>query len=253
MRLSNASRGRRQRLFWRGVILAAALASSGCALNGDFDRVRPGLRSDDMHDWVGRDAVASIGLPASDSRLTDDERSLRDLAFAMIDPPYDRNRWDSVFREYGLGRSARDPIRFDQTEYWKRLADIWRTSEASAYAQLVSDARNDVIRIEPFFAIAGRVADMDRKRKAALAHAQYLKQAEHDNALFRNNENTAVVDWVCRSLNARWDAYRYALERMMIQTPFPQAAEAERALALLQTRVAQACPALPGNGLVAKS
>jgi hypothetical protein len=234
------------------MTVAVALLLGGCALNADFDRVRPSLRADDMHDWVGRDAVASIGLPASNMRLTDDERVLRDLAFAMIDPPYDRNRWDSVFREYGFGRHPREPIQFDRTEYWRRLADIWRTSEASAYAQLVTDARNDIIRIEPFFAIAGRVADLDRKRARSLEHALDLQQAERDNALFRNNENTAVVDWVCRSLYARADAYRYALERMVIQTPSPAAVEAERSLVLLQGRVTQACPTAPRGGIVAK-
>jgi len=232
--------------------LAAALLSAGCALNGDFDRVRPELRTDDMHAWVGRDAVASVGLPASAFRLTGDERALRDLAYAMIAPPYERNRWDSVFREYGLGRHPREPVRFDYTVFWARLAEIYRRSEASAYAQLVTDARNDVIRIEPFFAIAGRVADMDRKRAASLAHVADLKAVERDNALYRNNENTAIVEWVCRSLHERTGAYRYALERMVIQTPSSAAVEAERTLILLQGRIGQACPALPRGGLVAK-
>jgi len=104
--------------------------------------------------------------------------------------------------------------------------------------------RNDVIRIDPFFAIAGRVADMDRKRAKVLAQAS-VKESEHDNALFRNNENTAIVDWVCRSLHARTDAYRYALERLVIRTPFPQAAEVDRSIVLLSSRVGQVCQALP--------
>jgi hypothetical protein len=234
------------------MILAAALLAGGCALNGDFDRVRPELRSDDMHAWVGRDAVASIGLPPSKSPLTDDERALRDLAFAMIDPPYDRNRWDSVFREYGFGRYPREPIRFDVTEYWRRLDEIYRRSEASAYAQLVTDARNDTVRIDPFFAIAGRVADMDRKRAKALNHVSGLTRPEHDNALFRNNENTAIVEWVCRSLYARLDAYRYALERMVVSAPNSAAVEVERALTLLHGRIVQAWPAAQRGRVVAK-
>ncbi len=75
---------------------AACCLLGGCAPNGDFGRVRPELVNDDIHDWVGRDAaVASAGRPPH-IPLTDDERLLRDLAYPLIEPPYDRNRFDSV-------------------------------------------------------------------------------------------------------------------------------------------------------------
>jgi hypothetical protein len=254
-RLPKASRGRQAH---RVAVLVAALlvgaqVLGGCALNGDFDRVRPSLVTDDMHAWVGRDAVASIGLPPSDfKRMTDDERQLRDLAYAMIAPPYERARWDSVFLEYGLGRPApREPVRLDRGAYWRRLNDEWRRSETSGYAQLMTDSRNDVIRIEPFFAIAIRVADMDRKR-AKVAAVAAKSPAEYDNALFRNNENTAIVAWVCRSLRERTSSYGYALERMVIRTPSPMAADAERELSMLGARIAQYCQPGVGAVLIAK-
>jgi hypothetical protein len=51
--------------------------------------LREKLVYDDMHDWVGRDAVRGIGGKPSQFRLTDDERQLRDLGYALIQPPYD--------------------------------------------------------------------------------------------------------------------------------------------------------------------
>jgi hypothetical protein len=242
------------------VIVAVALLGGGCALNGDFDRVRPGLVTDDIHAWVGRDAVADLGLPPSEfRRLTDDERLLRDLGFALIAPPYDRNRWESVLREYGilrehgLGRPPPgEPVKVERDAYWKHLYADERRSEASAYAQLTTDARNDVVRIEPFFAAAARVADMDRKRVTVLAHVRKVNVAEHDNALYRNNENTAVVAWVCRALNERAAAYGYALERLVIETPSRLAAEAERALAMLGARMGEYCRAGPPGRVVVK-
>jgi len=236
------------------VIVVGAVLLAGCALNGDFDRPRPSLVTDNMHAWVGRDAVASIGLPASDFRvMTDDERQLRDLAYAMIAPPYDRNRWDSVFREYGLGRPApREPVKIDRAAYWVRLNDEYRRSEASGYAQLITDARNDVVRIEPFFAIAARVADMDRKRAKVLAVASTVSGPEYDNALFRNNENTAIVAWVCRALKERTSSYGYALERLVIRTPSPLAVDTERAIAMLSSRIGQYCQVGARGVVVAK-
>src|ERR1700722_2105498 len=73
------------------VTLMGATLLGGCALNGDFGRTRDELVTEDMHAWVGRDAARSIGGKPSEFHLTDNERRLRDLAYALIEPPYDRN------------------------------------------------------------------------------------------------------------------------------------------------------------------
>jgi hypothetical protein len=230
---------------WLVPALAGATLLGGCALNGDFGRARPSLVTDDMHAWVGREAVGSVGGQPSEFRLTDNERRLRDLAFALIQPPYDRNRWDSMFAEYGL-EGPRDGAPFDRSAYWTHLDVAHRRSEVSSYAQIVGDARNDVVRIEPFFATVARVADVDRRRAESLGYlAGRLSDAEAGNALSRNNENVAIVDWVCRSVRERAASYRYALERLVISTPSSNAVEAERSLTLLQTRIRGNCPDAP--------
>src|SRR5262245_40395438 len=119
-----------------GLALAACWLG-GCVTNGDFGRVRHELVTATMHDWVGRDAIAGIGGPPSEFRLTDDELQLRDRAYALIEPPYNRQRFDSVFREYGWGRDRREQLHFDRTAYLRRLHKVYRRSEASAYAQIV--------------------------------------------------------------------------------------------------------------------
>jgi hypothetical protein len=223
------------------------LPLGGCALNGDFGRLRSDVVTDDMHAWVGREAVGSIGGKPSEFRLTDNERRLRDLAYALIQPTYDRSRWDSAFAEYGL-EGPRDGAAFDRTAYWTHLDVAHRRSEVSSYAQLVTDARNDVVRIEPFFATAARVVDVDRRRAESLgfvAHSSGVSDADADNALNRNNENIAIIAWVCRSLKERAASYRYALERLVISTPSSNSIEAERSLTLLQTRIGPNCPDAP--------
>jgi hypothetical protein len=227
---------------WPALALAGALLG-GCALNGDFGRVRPELVYDDMHDWVGRDAVRNIGGQPSEFRLTDNERRLRDLGFALIQPSYDRNRWESVFAEYGLDAARLDGP-FDLSAYWAHLNVVYRRSEASSYAQIVTDARNDVTRMEPFFATAARVVDMDRRRAESLkfvAGSSGLSAAEADSARSRINENTAIIDWVCRSVRERADSYRFALERLIVSVPSSGAAEVDRSLRLLQSRIDGYC------------
>jgi hypothetical protein len=240
------------RLLAAAALLAGAALLGGCALNGDFGRVRPSLVHDDMHDWVGRDAVRGIGGRPSEFRLTDNERELRDRAYALIAPPYDRHHWDAVFAEYGF-EGPRPGAPFDVTAYWRRLYVNDRRSESSSYAQLVTDARNDVVRLEPFFATAARVVDMDRRRMQSLAYVvagSGLSEAEDESVRSRVNENTAVIEWVCASLVERAQSYRFALERLVISIPAVSAAEVERSLTLLQSRTDAYCAR--GQAVVAK-
>jgi hypothetical protein len=234
------------------AVLASTALLGGCALNGDFGRLRPSLVRDDMHDWVGRAAVRGVGGQPSEFRLTDDERQLRDRAYALIAPPYDRHRWDAVFAEYGF-KGPHPEAPFDATAYWRHLYADERRSEASSYAQLVTDARDDVVRLEPFFATAARVADMDRRRTQSLGYVvagSGVSEAENDSVRNRIDENGAVIAWVCLSLAERAQSYRYALERLVISTPSASAAEAERSLTLLQARSAAYCAV--GRTVVAK-
>ncbi|MGH6770509.1 MAG: hypothetical protein ACRECO_15965 [Xanthobacteraceae bacterium] len=230
----------------RELCVAAAFATAlgGCVTNGDFGRVRPEFAREDIHDWLGRDAVASIGGLPSEFPLTDDERVLRDLAFALIELPYKRQRWDSVWREYGLGRrpAGVEPP-FDRTAYLRKLHKIDRRSEASAYAQIVTDARNDVDRLGPFFTVARRVIDMDGKRAKSLVHISVVSDGERLDAHLRNVENKAIVAWVCRALKQRTVSYRFALERLVIAVPSRAAAEADRTIGLLHRNLGQYCGA----------
>jgi hypothetical protein len=87
---------------------------------------------------------------------------------------------------------------------------------------------------------------MDRKRAQSLAHVRGLMVDEHDNALYRNNENMAIIAWVCRALHLRTSSYGFALERLVIMAPSPAAVDTQRSITLLQTRIAQYCPPPPG-------
>jgi hypothetical protein len=221
--------------------IAASILLAGCALNGDFDRVRPSLVSDDMHAWVGVEAARGNGVPASHYPLTDDERLLRDLAFPLIEPPYDRNKWHSVLYEYGIGGSFRHEwAPYNVEAYWAHLIHRPYRSATARYSQLDDDIRNDVVRIDPFFGLARRVLDIDQKREKSLAYVSGLRDGERINATARVAENVLVVGWVQCSLAQRAASYRFALERLVIETPAPMAVEAERSLKLMEQRAVEA-------------
>jgi len=212
---------------------------AGCT-NGDLGRVRPSLVSPDMHRWIGSEAAASAGLPASQYGLTDDERELRDFAYPLIEPPFDRSRWYSILREYGAARTL--PVgssEFDHTAYGRELMTRQYRSPTARYAQLNQDVRNDLTRIGPFLRTAARVADMDMKREQSLAYIPNLNEEERANALNRIAENQLIVEWVRRSLNERAAGYRFALERLVISYPSPMAVDTERSLNHLRRQVGE--------------
>ena len=217
--------------------LAAVLLLGGCA-QADFGRQPRVFMGERPHDWVGEEAVGSIGLPASRFELTDDERQMRSLAYPLIAPPYSIPRWRSILAERGFIRPGPPDGIWKETVYWKKLVGEPHRSASSRYARLIEDARDDVVRLDLFFQTAMRVAEMDRVREKALTYIPDQSDPERANAFARLNENIATVDWVCRSAYSRLVSYRFALERMVIATPMPAAVDAERSLTLLETRLA---------------
>jgi len=215
------------------------LALAGCSSSGDLGQLRPALVTDDIHAWVGRDAARGAGAPVSTNNLTDDERALRDFAFPLIEPPYDRQRWDEVVYEYGLNHLFRRRWWVeDSTAYYANLQSTYHRSTASRYNQLIDDIRNDIVRVEPFFSVARRVADLDRRREASMAQIAGLAPADRANAQARIGENSLTIAWVSSSLTARCAGYRFALEHLAVAEPEPAAAEADRALTQLQQLIA---------------
>lgn len=221
------------------LTLIGLLAVAGCTSIGDFGRVDPEFVTDGIHDWVGRDAAKDAGLPASKNRLTEDERELRDLAFPLIEPPYERQRWDAVIYEYGVDRlMRRDVWVYDRTAYYRHLLAKWDRSPMTRYNQLSDDIRNDTVRIEPFFVVARRVADIDRRRLASMQAVADLSPSERFNAKARIAENGLVIAWVQHSLNERCASFRFALEHLAVAEPERQAGDVDRNLTQLQQRIA---------------
>ena len=221
------------------AVLLGFLALAGCSSIGDFGRLQRFYVRDDIHDWVGREAAVRAGAPISAGRLTEDERALRDLAFPLIEPPYDRQRWNAVVYEYGLDQKFRRELWIDDpTIYYAHLQGSIHRSSAGRYSQLNDDIRNDIVRIDPFLVIARRVVDLDRRREAAMAHVADLAPEEAFNAQARVGENALVIAWVQHALVERCASYRFALEHLAVAEPEPAAADADHVLTQLRQKLA---------------
>jgi len=219
------------------LIIAMPTLLGACA-NGDFDRIKPQYVLDDMHAWLGTEAAYRHDGAFSVFPLTDEERSLRDLAFPLIEPPYDRQRWYSIVNEYGATRFVkRDWLTFVSDAYERHLMTTAYRSSNARYAKLNEDIRNDIDRIEPFFVVARHVLDMDARRQKSLSYVGGLTPREHNNAIARNYENALIISWVQCSLSQRAESYRYALEHLLVSTPTPVAVDVDRSLTLMQASI----------------
>ncbi len=233
------SLARRRRQSGLAAIVVSLLALPACSSIGDFGRLQQPLVADNIHAWVGQEAAVRAGGPISLNNLTDDERALRDLAFPLIEPPYDRIRWDAVVYEYGIKRKLQRGLwRPDPTAYYRHLLAENYRSTAGRYNKLIDDIRDDVVRVGPFFDLAHRVIELDRKRAASMEYLTDLSPADRAGALARIGENTLTIAWVQESLAQRCAGYQFALDHLAVSEPENAAAQADIALAQLQQAVA---------------
>jgi len=231
-----ARRRRETKLVWTALVF---LVLPACSSIGDFGRLQEPLITDDMHAWVGREAAASVGAPISAYNLTDEERTLRDLAFPLIEPPYDRQRWDAVLYEYGVKRQFQRALWVaDPTAYYRHLQAAGYRSTAGRYNKLIDDIRDDVTRLGPFFDLAHRVVELDRRREMSMNYLSDLAPPDRANALARVGENSLTIAWVQHSLAQRCAGYRFALDHLAVAEPENIAAQADVALTLLQQQIA---------------
>jgi hypothetical protein len=231
----------------RPILLALALVLPLAACGrptGDFGRAAPSVLHDDLLPAVGGlIAEERRKEPVSDLNLTDDERELRDRAFAFVRAPHLGDWWLDTLVE---GQRTRvlptiDPD-FDPNRYSDFLrADPYRSSEIR-WAKVEADVTGDALLVPPFCAVAARVRRADDERLAVL-NRRPVEDALVVEVEDRVIENAEVMAWVWRALGYRLESYRLAVDRLELETPSGRLFEVNRAiLALAGTRCEGAPP-----------
>jgi hypothetical protein len=253
-----------------GLLAVAALALlAACGRpTGDFGRAKPSV----VHDLVLPQAgglVAKYGRhePVSDFNYTDDERELRDRAWAFVRAPHVRDWWldtlvegertrilpalegegaptpeiAGMFGEYGL--PLLDPA-YDPSRYYAYLrSDRYRSSEAR-WTKVGEDILGDALLVPPYCAVAARVRRADVERLAALNRQPGIDLNTVDQAYARVSENEATNAWVWRALRYRLTSYRTAIDALEIETPSEKLWETNRTFGLLAGTRCEGAPAI---------
>lgn len=228
----------------RTVSLALVFAALGaCAQTGDFGRPAPSVVNDTLLPAVGGLAARGRGEPVSSYRLTDDEIEMRDLAWGVVMPPLSEQALERTLVKLARTRVLPvDRVRVEKESYVRTLIATSDRSSGARYARLRADIDADVARIEPFFSAAARVAAGDRARDRAAARVPELRPDERANVDARIEENGLLIAWVRLSFDERVVTYRYALDRLVLETPDPAAVSVEASLATLERVLASLRP-----------
>jgi hypothetical protein len=217
----------------RALLLLAPLVAA-CAQTGDFGRPVPST-------WnalvATTGSVAAVGReePVSGFALTDDETELRDRAWRFLMPAHERASFAALVAN--MTRSRVLPASWhpsDPAIYFEALAPA--RSPASRYRRLSEDVVADGRLLPPFALVAARVVAADGVRLRSLPFVQSLDQAQVRDAAMRVAENRCLVAWVRYEAGARAAAYRFALERLVVETPQADAVGPERSLVFLDER-----------------
>lgn len=233
----------RRRMGWIGLAVALAAAVAACRPTGDFGRARPSVVHDDLLPAAGRwIASRERQEPVSGFLLTDTELELRDRAFAFVRAPHVRDWWFDALVEgertrilplldmpppvdtpsatafEALWRTMTAPA-FDTTRYYAFLRTDPDRSTENRWVRVGEAMTGDAALVPPFCAVAAKVRQIDVERLAALGRIAGLEDAYVDNAYARVEENNRVIAWVWRALAYRVVSYRYAIDRLTVETP----------------------------------
>ncbi|WP_368669461.1 hypothetical protein [Roseibium sp. RKSG952] len=200
-------------------MLAAGL--SGCARpTGDFDRAAPSVIHDRVMPAAGSEAARLRGEPVSTFNYTNDEKLLRDRAWALIRPPWAAD-WIAGTR-VELARTRilpeADGLVPPERYYQFLRSERFRSSNAR-YDRVAADATGDAELVLPYCDVVLRVREADDERLRVLHNRTVTPVEIYDGAKARVWENRQLIDWVSEALRFRIRAYKLALAKLEIETP----------------------------------
>lgn len=221
------------------LALFLTLPLAGCfSQTGDLGRPHSGPLREKVLPVFGKANARARAEPVSYYNHTDNEKLLSRRATYLQNPPHARDWLGRAVTELettrfvsGFGR-AHAPDRY----YGFLRSDRFRSSQ-SRYERLKFDISSDSELVMPFYSAARTVMRDDRERILAARRRPDLTELEMSNANGRVHENNLTIAQVGAALDYRLAAYRYAIDRMEIETPSNQILSANRAWRLLSASI----------------
>jgi hypothetical protein len=228
----------------RHALLAAAVlllcsAVGACARPlGDFGRPRDSIVHDEAMRAAGKVRAHVFGEPVSAFDLTDQEEEMHDRVWRFLVAPHVTDWFMDTVVELQRTRLARahDPG-FRPDRYFKWLQRQRYESSRVRFRTIADHAKSDADTAPAAFRAICGVLEVDRQRAVA---SRELHGLAYDKVAERRAENDMFVAWFTRALRYRYEAYDYALDRLLVETPHEEAMKADAEITALAIYVYRA-------------
>jgi hypothetical protein len=164
--------------------------------------------------------------PVSAFNWTDEEREMHDRVWRFLVAPH-ANDWfmDTVVELQRTRIVAASDHTFQPSRYYRWLHQSRYRSSHTRYRTITDHARTDADTLPGTFRSICRVLEVDRQRGVA---SRELRHLASDEVAARRAENDMRIAWFTRALKYRYDAYSFALDHLLVETPHEEAVEADR-------------------------
>lgn len=230
----------RRRFGGVAVLAALCLSMNACARPvGDLGRVQHGVLHDQVLPTVGTLRADLSGEPVAGFNVTDEERDMQDRVWRFLVAPHARDWFMDTAVELQRTRLASDGLdrRFEPARYFRWLHQERFASSRIRFRTIADHAKSDIDTAPATFRAICAVVEIDRQRAVA---SRELSGIGRDEVVARQAENAQRIGWFTRALRYRYDAYSFALDRLLVETPHEEAREADSRLSELGVWVERA-------------
>ncbi len=201
-------------------VLALAIPAGAREL-GDFGRVQPGVLNDELIPAFER-IFRGTGRPPSGFNLTDEEQEMRDRVWRFLVIPHARDWAVEYSVEVRPAKAGETPKNYED-RYYRWLSGERYASSRVRFNTMADHIWADVATLPEAFESICRVREIDRQRQVAfraLATGDHRMRRDLEARLI---ENDRVVGRFTAALAYRYDAYSYALDHLLVETPHAEA------------------------------
>jgi hypothetical protein len=215
-----------RRILQAATILILCGATAACARPvGDLGRAQEGVLHDEVMPTVGRIRAELGKEPVSSFNLTDQEREMHDRVWRFLVAPH-ANDWfmDTVIELQRTRIAGANDRNFKPDRYYRWLHKTRYESSRIRFKTIADHANSDVDTAPKTFKAICAVIEVDRQRSVA---SRSLKGLAYDEVAARRAENEMFIAWFTRAIGYRYEAYNFALDHLLVETPHEEAVEAD--------------------------
>jgi len=212
------------------TLAVLSLAACGPRPVGDFGRTQPSWTHDTALPAAGR-AIAAQREPVSDFNQTDQEEEMHNRVWRFLVAPHTKDWFYDTAVELQRTRiTGPTDLHFEIDRYYTWLRKTPYESSRTRYASVGRNILADLDTVPTTFAAICAVIEVDRRRAVALSALNGLDPHAAPNVAARRSENDAHIAWFVRALDYRYQAYDYALDNLLVETPHEQSIAVDEAL-----------------------